>query len=304
MSDSSCEETHNLTVEKARSLLSSSLTEEDQIDLIRIKQTLNEYIRWGKVADKVFGPILKSMENIIFNGEENLVKNKCNIVNFSPTDMLYDSEREFLEEGDKAMLRSHYIVVLFTKKLLGVLKTKLNQHLKNIRILNFEEEFEALCEIEDEELIKKTRKEDEEFSNQTVNAEFSIEGNSMQPVQNQGIVDYVNMVGNWNCKHVRTKAKQINSHNNSSSYLETYCKDCHTVVKRVYLKTFIKKNEVCQHRYAEWVEGKEGKIARCADKVGCVHHITEEKKLNKIKWESVGLEPYGDDPSKDEIIIL
>ena len=59
-----------------------------------------------------------------------------------------------------------------------------------------------------------------------------------------------------------------------------------------------KKEGPCQHSKAIWTPGKEGKEAQCSQ---CKAPIQDP---GRFQWEAVGLEPLGDDPSLDEVIVV
>lgn len=270
--------------EKAIDTLDSSLTEEEVERLFGVKREINANIRWGRVVDEALGPILHSMESVIFGGLSKLVKHP-------PLTSLFPAERAFLEQGDKAQLTKHYITLLLTKKLLGALKTRVNQAVDDIPVMS-DEEVEGIRNLlEPEE-----------------------ERRPMEP-------QVADLIGDGEessvCRHVRTTMRRVISDDlgaegeDNCDALQTYCKDCRNVVRTVLVaKTRVggkkkkKKDKPCQHRYLAWVEGQEGQVAQCCDKVGCKHQIDDPEILKTFKWESAGLEPYGDDPSRDEVITL
>ena len=294
----------DISVEEAEILLNSSLTEEDQSALLSIKHEINFNIRWGRVVEEAFGPIVEGMESIIFSGGQGLVKNTYGTPQQAPVDSLFDNEMRRLEEGDKAQLFRHFVVLSLTKKLLGALKTKTNRALADIRTLSSDEEFNALCALEG-------GPSSDALPEEAIDAEFSEEDPEVGQSSDEEITAHLELAhGEWDCKHVRTIVRRIKaSVPGAMDHLETFCKDCRNVINVVVLhrqkKTRkIGKSEKCQHRCAEWVPGKEGHTAQCADQSACTHIITAEIELKQIKWINAGLEPYGDDPEQDEVIIL
>lgn len=292
---------NDISVQEAAATLNSNLTEEERSVLLGIKHEINASIRWGRVVQEAFGPILESMESVIFSGGKGLVKNNYGIPIQAPVDSLFDAERLKLEEGDKAQLFRHFVVLSLTKKLLGALKTKTNQALADIRTLSFEEEFDALCVLENESISNDVR-------DAVIEAEFSQEDPEVSQPSDEELTAHLDLVrGEWDCKHVRTKVRRVKAiMDGEKDRLETFCKDCRNIINVVVLQTKKKAGtpKECEHRFAEWVPGKEGHTAKCADRVTCTHLITAEIELKKIRWAEAGLEPYGDDPEQDEVTVL
>ncbi len=286
-------------IDEAAALLSSSLTGEERDALMGIKHDLNASIRWGRVVDDSFGPIVESMESLLFHGGEGLVKTANDPSRITPVDSLFSSERARLEEGDKAQISRHFVTLLLTKKLLGALKTKINQALNGIRILTDDEELEALIALDGE-------------PDEVIEAEFVEEAGQVHEETADEIVARIGFRDHWNCQHVKTKVRHIKADGTSYKFdrLETFCKDCRNVIGTRTLPPSQKagkkkrKPKGCQHRYAEWVLGAEGQTARCVDDKACTHLITAEVDLRRIKWVAAGLEPYGDDPAQDEVTVL
>lgn len=290
---------NEILIDEAAALLSSSLTGEERDALMGIKHDLNASIRWGKVVDESFGPIVEGVENLLFHGGEGLVKTADDPSRITPVDSLFSSERARLVEGDKAQIARHFVTLLLTKKLLGALKTRVNQALNSIRILTEDEELEALIALDGEQ-------------NEAIEAEFVGETGQVHEETTEELVARIGFRDNWNCKHVITKVRHIKADGTvyKNDRLETFCKDCRNVVNIRTLPPSQKagrkkkKPKGCQHRYAEWVLGAEGQTARCVDDKACAHLITAEVDLRRIKWVAAGLEPYGDDPAQDEVTVL
>jgi hypothetical protein len=300
----------DISPEEAREILNCSLTEEDLDQLMGIKHEINHNIRWGKVLDEAFGPIFQSVEKLILEGREGLSKDG------PPVDSLFTQQRDFLLSGEKSQLHKHYVTLLLMKKLLGGLKTKVNQALSEFRVLSYVEEgritdiadnldsegeWDFIERRLDELGIPDEEPEERRFPRPQITARLGWEESSI-------------------CNHLRTKIrrKKADGSGRSCDEVETYCKDCRTVVETRLVgknqrtrhelwgwkKKEGEKDSPCKHRRAEWVEGQEGQVARCCDKKGCTELITDPEQLRTFQWEKVGLEPYGDDPSQDEVIIL
>jgi len=98
--------------------------------------------------------------------------------------------------------------------------------------------------------------------------------------------------------HVRTTVRW--KRHNGEMLKETYCKDCRAVIAKVQVKADRQHKQPCQHPGAEWVEGKEGQEAVCTEP-SCRAPIPNPE---TYRWVEAGLEPYADDPTKDEVITL
>ncbi len=266
----------------AEGILNCSLTM-DEIDRLRsIKHDFSSNIRWGNVADEALRVLLADVEDLIHGSPGTLVKE-------SPLDSLFPHEREFLEDETKTQLRKTYVNLLLVKKLLGAVKTKVTQHIMDILILDEDEENELLGVREDE------------MGNRRVNSSDS----------ETEIIARINAEGSQ-CLHIDPirRLMRADGITQLEDELQTYCKECRKVIKAVPMgKAFRgrkKKPTVCDHPDVEWVKGKEGEIAKCADRyeLECGYTIEDPKKLKKYKWQAVGLEEFGDDPDSDEVIIL
>ncbi len=275
-------------MDETREVLESTLNQGDREHLQEIYREVNNQLRWGRILDNAF-PILLEMA-------EELVKPSKMAKEGGPWHTVYEEEQDlFKEEDPKAMARRHSLLLLLAKKLLGGLKTRVNQAAAAIRVLSPEDELDLYDLIEagkeEEEEVEKT---DEEANpvvrkievvaqlerEETVEIDLSLAGNCLQ-----------------NGRHIRTTMRRRRK--NENSYMETYCRDCHRVVKCVCYKTEGETAPIrCFHAEAEWVEGKEGREAQCSK---CQEPIRDP---SVFKWSDVGLEPFGDDPDQDEVITL
>jgi hypothetical protein len=312
----------NLLPEEATQILESSLNEGEIAELADIKQELSRTIRWGRVLDGAFGPIFRNLETLILGGGEEVAKKN------PPTDSLFPRQRDFILSEEKSQIRRHYVVLMLMKKLLGGLKTRVNQALANIPTLD-DLEADRLMALADEfdrgeqdftrwsfpqERPEEPDPEVEErrFRKPEITASLGLERyDGRAPIRTLELGD------GGPCTHVRTRIRLLRAdgENRSCDELQEYCRDCRNVIstrlvtpstlgKRLKAARRQKRDQPCQHRYVEWVPGQEGKAARCCDKKGCTHTITDEEKLQTFQWEKAGLEPYGDVPDQDEVIIL
>lgn len=294
--------------EQILEILEASLTEDEKASLLSIKRDLGANIRWGKVVAKALGPILCNLENVIFEGGKGLVKRV-------PIEALFPSKKRTLETGTKAQLSRHFVLLHLTKKLLGALKTRVNQALSDIRIIGFDEETKLLEILTDPGETSGTEL-DQKFS-RWVNEggedprEEARYAKTPSPLSEAEVQAQLALDNLGPCEHARTVVRRVKAkgRGRSCDTLETLCKDCHTatetrLVAQIRKGSKKKKDEPCKHRYLQWVEGQEGQVAECSDKEGCEYRISDPEILKTFQWESVGLEPPGDDPSQDEVAII
>ena len=327
--------------EEARDILESHLTEEDLERLHSIRHELSQHIRWGPLAKEALSILLLDMEDLIHKGIGH-VSSK----NSSPFKELFPLEQEFLQQKD---LREQFVLLKLTKKLIGALKTRVNQALSDLPMLNIEDEEElrdllADDEQYDAETTKKFfnfKEEDpDDFSEDEMDLVAEInnqEERSRKRFQkpmtfteednfDEGRVTVYDKVSfadtrmnsdpsqpdsDTNCHHTRTTITFVTG-SDGLQYKRIYCKSCRRVVKRTNVskpkKTLTEKEreeeyeklkETCEHKQVLWVQGKEGKEAYCTH---CDFSPVPEP--GKYNWSYVGLEPYGDEPTKDEVINL
>lgn len=293
-----------LSASEAAEILAGGLTEEDMNDVMGLKHELSSNIRWGKVVEAAFGPLMESMEQIVFHGGKRFVRYNGTSEAKAPVDNLFDADRRLLESDDKSGLRRQYVMLLLTRKLLGALKTRVNQTLGDIPVLTEEQEFATMIALEERGAL----------TDDVIDAEFDEEGEGMREEPMADIVARLSQgKQDWNCTHPRTRVRRVKCAEDGGIWLETYCRECRQVVKSSLVqetpagkKTRYrkpKKAKKCKHQYVEWVPGEEGKAARCT-KEGCPHTITAIVDLKKINWREAGLEQPGDDPSQDVIDVL
>lgn len=264
-----------ITPEEAQRILDDYLGSEDQETLDFIRRETNQLIRWGELINESFPPMLDAIENV-FNTGAHTKK--------VPLDNLLDIDLESLYGDDpRSKVRRRYVFLHLLKKLLGGLKTRVNQELKEIIFLSSEDEDDLT------DILEEGGEDDVRTGGETqIIASLEADG---------GV-----------CEHPRTKIRRITG-SMSEALLETYCKDCRKVVmtKQVQGTTKLglsqsrkkdKKPKVCTHSSAHWKEGEEGRTAICSDCQGIVPNP------QKFEWIKAGLEPFGDDPEQDEVIKL
>lgn len=271
MSDLACE---------AYDILESTLTEGDREELKEIYRKVSSQIYWKQVLDNAF-PILVDMAEEI---TETLVMAKEG----GPWGKVPNEDVNlFVEEDPKYMARRQALILLLAKKLLGGLKTRTNQKARDIRILSPIEELDLQDVIDqDGETEEQTSSVDDSVevaaSLERKEVDISLEGKCLH-----------------DGRHVRTTVQRRRK--NKDNYLELYCRDCRKIVKSTLYRTSGEApKKVCSHPNSEWVGGKEGQEAICSEPT--CQALIEDPEI--YKWASVGLEPFGDDPSQDEVITL
>jgi hypothetical protein len=267
-----------LEVEEAADKLGSYLTEAERAQVFEIYKDMSADIRWGRVLAELFPNLLDAMQDVIF-GLNDFKSNRY--VKRNPWASLGKSQALFEDGDEKAMSRRHLLLLHLVKKLLGVAKTKVNQEMADVPVLSEEQESELL------DVIQRAQEEEEE--QEMVRAhEVSAQ------LERNAVILAPEGDCRQNGRHVRTEVRYRRK--NDESFSEQYCKDCRQVIKRTVFKGPEIKN--CDHPGAEWIEGMEGKEAVCTKCKGPIPNP------ETYQWESAGLEPYGDDPTKDEAITL
>lgn len=267
--------------EEAAEILSSRLTVAEREKVFDLYKDMSTQIRWGRVLSELFPNLLDAMQDVLF-GLNDFKSNRY--VKRNPWEAL-KADQSLFEDGDeKAMSRRHLLLLYLVKKLLGVAKTKVNQETAEVPVMGPQEESDLL------DIVQMAQEEEEEEAmsreievNATLERELvdlAIEGDCRQ-----------------NGKHARTEVRFRRK--NEEVYSEQYCKDCRQVIKRTLAKGSAAPSTVpCEHPGAEWVEGLEGKEAVCTKCKGPIPNP------ETYQWANVGLEPFGDDPSKDEVVTL
>ncbi len=254
-------------IEEAQATLEFTLTEEERKDLQVIYGEINRQILWDSAIGEGFTSLLGMGEDLLNGGE---ARTKHGSAWHTVTS---EETRLFREEDPKSMSRKHLLTLLLAKKLLGGLRTRVNQSIEDIRILLPEEE---------EHLMDVATQPDQPAAKDVV-AEIAIspEGKCCR--------------GELHIKiEVRWKREDGNL------IKETYCKGCRQVIQRLVNSVKESTRAKCQHPGAEWVEGAEGQEAICCNPA-CRAPIEDP---DTYHWTESGLEPVDDDPNQDEAITL
>lgn len=260
--------------EEAYETLETALTVEDREALQDVYKDVSSQIKWGQAINNAFPILLDLAKELIETNE--MCKNK------SPWYAVgYDLQKLFGDEDPKTTPRRHLLLLLLAKKLLGGLKTRVNQRIGDIRVLSLDEEMEFQGLIDEAE---------------------SLEADAHDSDNDQEVVAEVDIAPEEACRQgtqharVEVRIKRLNG----AVFSETRCKDCRSVVKRtqIHLTTSSPLQPCKTHPGAAWKEGLEGQEAVCTT---CKEPIEDPSTFD---WVGASLEPYGDDPTKDEAIIL
>lgn len=174
-------------------------------------------------------------------------------------------EREDLFRPSRTAIRQRFLLLVFLRKLLGAMKQRINRELADLQPLSQEDEDDLLRTVED--LYGRAISDDEALQ-----------------------LLYPRAGG---CTHHRKRIYY------NGGFTTTVCGACKKVLH--HDDRTEKPNAPQAHRCrGQWIPGKEGKEARCVDP-DCQRTISNPERFN---WQECGLEPYGDDPEKDEIIRL
>lgn len=267
--------------DEAGDVLSGTLTEEDRVQLQEVYKAISKQTQWGKAIDKAFPTLLGLVEEMVKT--EDVAKEGGPWFN-----VLEHEQCLFDDKEPKAMARQHLLLLLIAKKLLGGLKTRVNQGIRDVRVLSQEEEVELEALVEEAVEAQDLRDLVDGWNSQ-----------QERKVVQREVVAQVDIAPQGGCRgsgrHERTTVYWERL--NGILFREVYCKDCRQVIEKVKaLRQAVPKE--CQHPNAKWVEGKEGKEAVCPS---CKNPIEDPSTYH---WTTAGLEPYGDDPSQDEAITL
>lgn len=266
---------------EAEEILNTALTEDDLETLKSIRYDLNAQVNWRELVRESFPAMVLTMETILFEPSQK---------NTAPVESLFPAAQDWLEEPEKGEVRRHFLTLLLLKKLLGALKTRVNKELQNIPQLTLEQELD----LRDYAQEKNELQEEGDMLHQRF--DFPREG---KPHIRASMVRTSSEYDAKSCPpHVRIAVTKI--HRNGKRFKRTYCKDCR---RELSLELLTKETETalqCQHKAAEWVEGQEGKVAKCSAP-NCDYIMPNPE---KFLWREAGLEPFGDDPGADEVVVL
>lgn len=269
-------------------ILDRVFTKSDLENLQSIKQELGLCVNWKVLIEGMYQKMMDGMDTLVFIETE---EDSPQLVNRNPYEALFDHDKARINGPDeKVSAARKHVLLMILKKLLGALKTRVNKEFDKLDTID------DLTERELQEIIRSgcDGPDEEEMDLVTALNDEPEQGEIIAGVDHRS-----------KCTHNRITVKQIPSTKTLSRMdeLHTFCKDCKTFLEFKKLKTRTtgkrvqdrEKTMPCRHRNGHWKEGEEGKIAICSACDGVVPNP------EKFEWLKVGLEPVGDDPSKDEI---
>jgi len=336
-----------LASQEARDILESHLSQDDIERLQGIRHELSAHVKWGPLVDDTFFKVLEMLDGALWMGNPKHAK-KC------PFDQLFEAEQDYLAKD--MVRRKNYVTFLLLRKLLGALKTRLNQEMDRIPVLTSAEEDDLLeCIQENEDLdfdegeramaialgnlhprprptdsdadesppcwpLSEADEEEMDLVTEEL-PDFAREGPRFyQPAPHPDELEsgehgetvirtLLQREQGGTCAHTATTVTFTRS--DGEHFRQEKCKRCDRILKREPFdldsrvrvskrKTKRDPDEPCTHPRVLWVEGKEGQEAYCAEK-NCGQIVPNPEKYS---WISAGLEPYGDDPAKDQFIVL
>lgn len=272
-----------------KAFLESSLTEDEAGALHNIKHELGICIRWGALTDNMFEWLMSGMDGLVFLENE---KSSTAVVKSNPYAALFDRDKKRISgDQERTQLARKYVLLHLLKKLLGSLKTRVNQEFEGIEIIDEEAEAELKAIL--------AASADEE--------EMDLAGETDLAAGEREIVARITAGEERGCNHNHVTVRQIRADQSRSGTdeLHQYCKDCRQVIQKDILKSITKTKrrflpdilpKTCPHSRVQWLEGQEGRVAICSS---CKEKVPDPQTYH---WTKVGLEPFGDDPQQDEFI--
>lgn len=269
-------------------ILDEVFSEVDLENLQSIKMELGLCINWKVLIENMYQMMMGGMDTLVFLETED---DSPQVVKRNPYEALFERDKARINgSDDKSQTARKYVLLMILKKVLGALKTQVNKEFEKI------ETIDDFTEGELQEMIRYGYDEPDE-------EEMDLVTELQEDSEIIAAVDH-----RQGCLHVRQTVKQIFSTNTASRMdeLHTFCKDCKIPleVKKLNTRTTGKRtkawkdwgvNRPCAHRNGYWKDGEEGKTAICSACKGVVPNP------EKFEWSKAGLEPFGDDPSQDEI---
>jgi hypothetical protein len=285
-------------VQLAEERLASNVLPSEYDELMCQRYELNNAIHWRKVAEARFKDLLQFVEEIMFEPTD--------FSKVLPTKNLFDRGK-FIEDlvdggrGDRAILRKHFLVLKMAKKLLGILKTRVKAELDSIQTLKPVEEEELV------EIIELVRERTSQRRGDSKAIPLPPPTSKSPDKEDMGeIIVSAKVKGKKprpDCFHTRVRTTYWKDSSGNTCTI-VYCKECDAELRneRVITAKITKKKDQksCAHTQAEWIPGQEGRVARCGEP-SCRFVL---KEAHTYRWREAGLEEYGDDPTKDEVLIF
>ncbi len=261
-----------VTPEEALHVLGTCLTEDEKEELVSIRHQISGAVDWGDLVASMKSELLCLIDGVILEG---------NCARSIPFDALRDTEQDYLYgDHENVDTRKRFVMLLLIKKLLGALKQNVKKDLDAIvdDLLDYEVETEL------KSIVDGVPFEDDEIELAAI----------ITPTED-----------GTTCFHTHKTVRKLpaNGKGRKLDVLQTQCRRCGEDIGKPRVcgspfKATSKDPKICKHEEAEWKEGKEGKVAICFE---CGEEAPDP---GKYKWSMVGLEPYGDDPSEDELEVI
>lgn len=300
-----------LSRNEALDILFSNLTEDEVIQLGDIRHQISKNIMWNALGENVYKDFQGSVVDI-------LAKGYCRLPGALPA--LTTTEEKFLTDGVKGELRQRWVILSLTRKLLGLLKQRLVKEMSEIGYLDCEEEAELLeitGDLEDE--VTSEIQASLELGPQVPHHNAPLERTmaatlaerqarlQIRPADVDQLIEDLTTAEFYptsgECSHADVLIRRIPADGKERSCPQelTVCRDCAAVLDSKLIAEVEGKAIIdpayCSHKAVNWKPGEEGKTALC-DLCG------KEVSPEGYKWADVGLEPPGDDPTQDEVIVL
>ena len=256
---------------EALHVLGTCLTEDEKDELVSIRHQLSSAIDWKDLVSSMKAELLCLIDGVILSG---------NCSSKIPYDQLRETEQDFLYgDHENVDTRKRFVMLLLIKKLLGGLKQEVKKSLDEL--------IEEVLDYETEESLKNIVDSGGE--------DDIVELSAIITPQEDGTP----------CAHQSKTIRKLpaDGKTRKMDVLQTRCRDCGEDVGKPRVcggpfRSLPKDPKDCRHPEAEWKEGEEGQTAICYDCQGVCDNP------GKYKWESVGLEPFGDDPAEDELEVI
>lgn len=275
---------------RLQSTLKGRLLQEEMAFFSGVRHEFSHQIRW-KALIKLTMTVLESLMRSCLS-RRGVDFPPLAWLKQDPRPSLLNAEREFLDHPHRSALRQKYVGLLLLRKLLGGVKQEVDRRIREIEPVSIMAEVEQFQELSD-----LSGQEAEQIHELVLNGEvqtpFPID-ETLEPVKGGYMVrGGVAVQASGSCKHIHKVMTQKRDKRLKTKI--TSCRDCGLKLSAVVEPG---KLAPCPCQDAVWVKGKEGKEAIC-DK--CQAPIQDP---GRFLWVLAGLEPVGDDPTKDQIISL
>jgi hypothetical protein len=255
--------------------------------LVQIVREASRETRWGQLTRLACRVLLAVLGSIYSDKTPEWMKSKASDWKLLP------NEKKLLFTGSRTRLAKEYLLLLMARKLVGALKQEINRRIQELEPLGIEEEENLFAEVS---LLEEVEIEDVGALIQDGYFPHSAMPLAGKLLRNEEVITIsekkplpcgcpsINLGRYWNYK--KSEVEEIEK-----------CLSCGKTISMSKKKKEPEKPiGPCRHPNARWAEGREGKDAVCTK---CEAPIENP---GRFLWEAAGLEPFGDDPSKDETI--